>query len=79
MSFFCGYVNAKRAGAAVFTVRPPFLSLPSAVLLSLDFPPLFPFGKLPLALLALVESKDIRHETAGDGLNLVLGNVGAID
>ena len=34
-------INAKRAGAAVNTVRPPFLSLPSVVLLSLHFPPLF--------------------------------------
>ena len=69
----------RKGGRSRFTVRPPFLSLPSVVLLSLDFPPLFPFGKLPLALLALVESEDIRHETAGDGLNLVLGNVGVVD
>lgn len=39
----------------------------------------FPFGKLSLAFLALVERKDVRHETAGDGLNLVLWNIGIVD
>ncbi len=73
------FVKQKRADAAVSTVRPPFSSLSSVVLLFFRFPPFFPFGKLPLALLAFVESKNIRHETAGDSLNLILGNVGVID
>ena len=69
----------KQGGRSRFTVRPPCLSLPSVVLLSLDFPPLIPFGKLPLALLALVKSKDVRHDAAGNRFDLVLWNVGVID
>ena len=39
----------------------------------------FPFGKFTLAFFALVKSEDIRHETAGNGFNLVLGDVGVVD
>lgn len=54
------------------------------VLFFLKFPifriPLcFPLGKLSLAFLALVERKDVRHETAGGGLNLVVWNIGIVD
>ena len=72
-------VNTKRAGATVFTVRPPLSFLFRFCLPLFRFPPLLPFGKLPLAFLALIESENIRHNTAGDSLNLILGNVGMID
>lgn len=39
----------------------------------------FPFGKLSLAFLALIESENVRHDTAGNGFNLVLWNVGIVD
>ena len=74
-----GPINAKRAGAAVCTVRPPFSSLLRFGLLPLRLPLLLPFGKFPLALLALVESENVRHDTAGYRLDLVLGNVGVVD
>ena len=54
--------NAKRAGAAVFTVRPPFSSRLRFGLRLLRLPLLLPFGKLPLALLALVESENVRQK-----------------
>ena len=68
----------KKGGRSRFTVRPPFSSLSSVVLLFFRFPPLFPFGKLPLALLTLVKGEDIRHDAAGDGLNVELWNVGVV-
>lgn len=55
-------------------VRPPFSSLFRFGLLLLRLPLLLPFYKLPLALLALVESENVRHDTAGNRFNLVLGN-----
>ena len=72
-------VNTKRASAAVSTVRPPFSFLFRFCLPLRPFPPFLPFGKLPLAFLTFIESENIRHDTAGDSLNLILGNVGAID
>ena len=39
----------------------------------------FPCDEFGLAFLTLVERKDVRHETAGDNLNLVLWNVGVVD
>ena len=48
-------------------------------LLLLHFSLLLPFGKFPLALLALVESENVRHDTAGDCFNLVLRNIGVVD
>ena len=45
----------------------------------LCIPLCFPFSKFALAFLILVKRKDVRHETAGDGLNLVLRNVGVVD
>ena len=38
-----------------------------------------PFCKLPLALLTLIESKNVREDAAGNGLNLVLRDVGVVD
>lgn len=73
------FVNTKRAGAAVSTMRPPFSSLFRSCLPLFRFPLFLPFSKFPLALLAFIESENIRHDTAGDSLNLILGNVGAID
>lgn len=42
-------------------------------------PSCFPFSKFALAFYALIKSKDVRHDTAGDGLNLVLWNIGIVD
>lgn len=42
-------------------------------------PLLFPFFKFPLPLYALVESENVGQDTAGDGLNLMLGNIGIVD
>ena len=42
-------------------------------------PLLFPFFKFPLPLYALIESENIGQDTAGDGLNLVLWNIGVVD
>ena len=42
-------------------------------------PLLFPFFKFPLPLNALVESENVGQDTAGDGFNLVLGNIGIVD
>ena len=39
----------------------------------------YPFNKFPLAFLALIESENVRHDTAGNGFNLVLWNVGVVD
>ena len=60
-------------------MRPPFLSLFCFDLLLFRFPLLLPFGKFPLALLALIESQNIRHNAPGDCLNAVLGNIGVVD
>ena len=40
---------------------------------------LFPFFKFPLPLYALVESENVGQDTAGDGFNLMLGNIGVVD
>ena len=48
-------------------------------LLLLRLPMLLPFGKFPLALLALIESENVRHDTAGNRLDFVLRNVGVVD
>ena len=37
-----------------------------------------PRRKLTLALLALIESKNVREDAAGNGLNLVLRDVGVV-
>ena len=60
-------------------MRPPFSLLLRFGLLPLRLPLLLPFGKFPLALLALVESENVRHDTAGYRLNLVLGNIGVVN
>jgi len=39
----------------------------------------FPFDKLLLSFLALVESEDIRYDAASDCFNLVLRNIGVVD
>ena len=39
----------------------------------------FPFGKFLLTFLTLIKGKDVRHDTAGNGFNLVLWNVGVVD
>ena len=38
-----------------------------------------PRRKFPLALLALIESKNVRENAAGNGLDLVLRDVGVVD
>lgn len=43
------------------------------------FTPGLPFPKLPLAFLTLIESNNIRQDTPGDVLNLVLRNAGIVD
>ena len=43
-------------------MRPPFSCLFRFCLPLRPFPPFLPFGKFPLAFLALVESEDIRHD-----------------
>ena len=68
-------IDAKKADAAVFTVRPPFLlSLLCLDLLLFQF--LFSFGKFPLAFLAFIESKNIREDAACYRLDPVLGHAG---
>lgn len=42
-------------------------------------PPRFPFGKLPLALCAVVVGENVRQDTPRDLLNLMLRDVGVID
>lgn len=54
-------------------LRPPW-----CLLFLFDLPLLFPFFKFPLPLNALIESENIGQDTAGDGLNLVLGNFSVI-
>lgn len=67
-------IGRNRAGASCDDcVRPDYL------LFLFGLPLLFPFFKFPLPLYALVESENIRQDTAGDGLNLMLGNVGVVD
>ena len=58
---------------------PLFYVLFSFEFLMFRIPLCFPFGKFLLAFFALVESKDVRHETAGNDFNLVLGDVSVID
>ena len=42
-------------------------------------PLIFPFFKFSLSLFALAESENIGQDAAGDGLDLVLGNIGVVD
>ena len=56
-------------------MRPPWL----CSLFLFGLAPLFPLRKFPLPLFALVESENVGQDTAGDGLDLVLGNVGVVD
>lgn len=72
-------INVKRTGVAVTTVRPPFSFLFCFCLPLQPFRLLLPFFKFPLPLYALVESENIGQDTAGDGLNLVLGDIGVVD
>ena len=52
----------------------------SIVVLCLSlFPPRFPFGKLPLALLAVIVGKNVRQDTPRNLLNFVLRDVGVVD
>ena len=43
------------------------------------FPLRFPFGKLPLALLAVIVGKNVRQDTPRDFLNFILRDVGVVD
>ena len=52
---------------------------PDCLLFLFGLPLFFPFFKFPLPLYALVESENVGQDTAGDGLNLMLGNVGVVD
>lgn len=52
---------------------------PDCLLFLFGLPLAFPFFKFPLPLYALVESENVGQDTAGDGLNLMLGNVGVVD
>ena len=52
---------------------------PDCLLFLFGLPLLFPFFKFPLPLNALVESENVGQNTAGDGLNLVLGNDGVVN
>lgn len=52
---------------------------PDCLLFLFGLPLLLPFFKFPLSLNALVESENVGQDTAGDGLNLMLGNVGVVD
>lgn len=52
----------------------------SIVVLCLSlFPLRFPFGKLPLALLAVIVGENVRQDTPRDLLNLMLRDVGVVD
>lgn len=52
----------------------------SIVVLCLSLLPLrFPFGKLPLAFLAVIVGENVRQDTPRDLLNFVLRNVGVVD
>ena len=52
----------------------------SIVVLRLSLLPLrFPFGKLPLALLAVIVGKNVRQDTPRNLLNFVLRDVGVVD
>ena len=63
-----------RAGASCDDcVRPDYLLFLFGLLL------LFPLFKFMLPLNALIESKNVRQDATGDGLNLVLGNIGVVD
>ena len=52
---------------------------PGYLLFLFGLPLLLPFFKFPLSLNALIESENVGQDAAGDGLNLVLGNIGIID
>ena len=43
------------------------------------FPPRFPFGKLPLALLAVIVGENVRQDTPRNLLNFVLRDVGVVN
>ena len=52
----------------------------SIVVLCLSlFPLRFPFGKLPLALLAVIVGENVRQDTPRNLLNFVLRDVGVVD
>ena len=52
----------------------------SIVVLRLSlFPLRFPFGKLPLALLAVIVGENVRQNTPRNLLNFVLRDVGVVD
>ena len=51
---------------------------PDCLLFLFGLPLLLPLFKFPLSLNAFVESENVGQDTAGDGLNLVLGNVGVL-
>ena len=52
----------------------------SIVVLCLSlFPPRFPFGKLPLALLAVIVGENVRQDTPRNLFNFVLRDVGVVD
>ena len=64
-------IDKNRAGASNHDcVRPDCL------LFLFGLPLLFPFFKFPLPFFVLIESENIGQDAAGNGLNLVLGNVG---
>ena len=46
---------------------------------SFMFPLGLPCRKLPLTFFALIESKNIRENAAGNGLDLVLRDIGVVD
>ena len=73
------FVNTKRAGAAVSTMRPPFSSLFRSCLPLFRFPLFLPFGKFPLALLALEILLNSGEQAPGQGFKLSFGNTGTID
>ena len=58
---------------------PLFYVLFSFEFLMFRIPLCFPFGKFLLAFFALIESKDVRHETTGNRFDLVLWNIGVVD
>ncbi len=43
------------------------------------FPLRFPFGKLPLTLLAVIVGENVRQNTPRDLLNFILRDVGVVD
>lgn len=58
-------------------VTPNILSI---VVLCLSLLPLrFPFGKFPLASLAVIVGENVRQQNPCDGFNLMLRDVGVVD